>query len=338
MTDADHVAGNSGDLDADLAFGHHLLALADDVDAAEVEALAVSWFPHAGWYAEHVLVLAEEALLTGPWQVSAETRATLRLGPEHTQVFLLRCPVLRGAPAPAHLAHVDPLTASFPEGAPLGVEAAALEFLMAAARRLAGSVRVAGSGRLLHPDPDADVNLSLYSPIWLEPDSLVNTLRGVLPGIRLATDLAEFTQPHALPPPPVPDEPPLPEPERAWLEAESAAFDDAALEARPVLDGYGAIADLGLDGSLEVAVEGEDHPPLALGGLDWAENGVIAYALRWWPGDEEAAYAAEVSDDMREARGRVRALLEQAALALYAVVGGEVTDESGFLVEPESLA
>jgi len=65
---------------------------------------------------------------------------------------------------------------------------------------------------------------------------------------------------------------------------------------------------------------------------------VIAYALRWWPADEEALYSPTPSRAFRAARGRVRAKIERAALALYATVGGEITDESGFLVEPESLA
>ena len=324
-------------LDADLAYAHHLLALGDDVDPAEVEALAVSWFAHAGWVADYALALTEDAVLTGPWMVPDEARPSLRLGPEVAQVFLLRCPVQRGGPPPPHLLDPNGLTGAFREGLPVGVESDALDFLLAAARRLAGSVRIAGSGAVLTPDPDSDVNLCVYTPIWLEPDALVAALQPVLPTVHLAMDLADFTPPESVPTPDEAEVEPLPEGELEWLHAEARAFDEAAMAQPAVLEAYGAVADLGGDGIIEIAVEGEDTAPLVLRGLDWAEDGVIAYALRWWPADEEALYSPTPSRAFRAARGRVRAKIERAALALYAAVGGEITDESGFLVEPESL-
>lgn len=329
--------GETPVLDVDLAFGHHLLALADDVEPDEVEALAVSWFEHAGWVAGHVLALTSDAVLTGPWRVDGAVRRALRLRGETTQVFLLRCPVLRGGPPPAELVDVDGLNAAFRDGLPYGVESEAVTFLVAAARRLAGSVRVAGSGAVLTPDPDSDVNLLLYSPVWLEPDALVAVLRPALPTVTLAMDLEEFVPPAEPVAPDVPGLEPLDPGERAWLHAEASAFDDEALAHPPVLEAYGAVADLDDDGILEVAVEGETHVPLVLSGLDWTEEGVIAYALRWWPADEEAASLAHPGPAVVASRGRARALVELAALALYDAVGGELTDEAGFLVEPESL-
>ncbi len=325
-------------LDADLAFGHHLLALGDDVDPAEVEALAVSWFEGAGWLNEHALALTDESVLTGPWRVPDSARPALRLAPDVVQVFLLRCPVLRGSPPPQHLVDPNGLTGAFREGLPQGVEGDALDFLLAAARRLAGAVRIAGSGAILTPDPDADVNLCVFAPIWLEPDALIAAVRPALPSVRLAMDLEDFTPPEVPAAPPTTEVEPLADGEREWLHAESRAFDEAALAQPPVLDAYGAVAELGDDGLIEIAVEGEERVPLVLRALDWAEEGVIAYSLRWWPADEEAMYAPTPSRAFRAARGRVRARLEAAALALYAVVGGEITDEVGFLIEPESLA
>jgi len=160
----------------------------------------------------------------------------------------------------------------------------------------------------------------------------------VLPTVHLAMDLADFTPPESVPAPEAAEVEALPEGELEWLHAEARAFDEAALAQPPVLEAYGAVADLGADGIIEIAVEGEDTAPLVLRGLDWAEEGVIAYSLRWWPADEEALYSPTPSRAFRAGRGRVRAKIERAALALYATVGGEITDESGFLVEPESLA
>jgi hypothetical protein len=325
-------------LDVDIAFGHHLLALGPDVEPDEVEMLAMSWFPRAGWVGDRVLALTEDAVLTGPWSVDAGVRRALRLRTDTTQAYLLRCPVLRGGAAPAHLAAADPLTRAFRDGVPHGVEAEALAFLLAAARRLAGALRAAGSGAVLVPDPAADVNLLLHSAVWLDPDALVATLRPVLPAVRLATELADFA-PRAAPiVPEVPGLEPMDEGEREWLHAEAEAFDEAALSGPAVLDAYGAVADLGEDGILEVAVAGEEHIPLVLERLDWTASGVVAYSVQWWPPDEEAA-AAEVPDAaFRAARERARADVERAARALYEAAGGELTDESGFLVEPESLA
>ena len=362
-------------LDLDLAFGHHLLALPDDVGAVEVEALAGSWFPRATWLAERSLQLAAEVVLTGPWSVADGDRGALHLPADGTQVFLLRCPVQRGGPPPAELVHDAGLTGAFREGVPVGVEAEALGFLLAAARRLGGALRVAGSGAVLRPDPDADVNLWVHSPVWLDPAALLVVCRPVVPSLRLAVEpeperaggtegsarSETAAQPETAGQPAVAAAPePATEPEdaaeratpvapqvagserldageRAWLHAEASAFDEVALAQPPVLRAYGAVADLDDDGMLEIAVEGEEVVPLVLQGLDWAQHGVVVYLLRWWPRDESALADTEPSEELRAMRARVRALVERTAVALHTAAGGEITDESGFLVDPATL-
>ena len=331
------------DLDLDLAFGHHLLAVPDDVRREEIEALAGSWFAGAVWLGEHSLQLAPDVVLTGPWSVTGADREALHLPQEDGEIFLLRCPVQRGAPPPPELADVTGLNAAFRAGAPEGVEAEALGFLLAAARRLGGVLRVAGSGAVLAPDPDADVNLLVHSPVWLEPVALLAVLQPVLSGVRLAIELDENQLPDAPSAPAEVGGEVLEEGQREWLHAEADAFDEAVLAQAPVLEAYGAVADLGSDGLLEIGVEGEEYVPLALQGLDWAERGVVAYLLRWWPpGDEKtvvdgAFVTADPPDELRSARARVRAQIEGAALALHAAVGGEIADEAGFLIDPASL-
>lgn len=340
-------------LDVDLAFGHHLLAVDAASDADDVEQLAASWFEDAGWVAGRVLALTDESVLTGPWTLDDDARRALRLAADAAQVYLLRCPVLRARAAPARLAEADPLVRAFPDGLPYGAEFEAVGFLLAAARRLGGTVRIAGSGHVLTPDPAVD--LTLHSLVWLDPDALVATLRPALPTVHLATELADFSPPDRPATPDVPGEAALDEGEREWLHAEAHAFDEEALSYPPVLEAYGAVAELGADGIVEVAVEGEEHIPLVLRRLDWTEDGVVAYAVRWWPpGEQDEADArtpdsAGAPDSAGEPEGagasgdagrreRARALVERAALALYEAAAGEITDEAGFLVEPESLA
>lgn len=325
----------TADLDLDLAYAHHLLAVPDDVRREEIEALAGSWFPHAGWLGERSLQLAAGVVLTGPWSLTEEDQQALHLPPADTEIFLLRCPVQRGGPPPPELVDPTGLTGAFAAGVPEGAEAEALDFLLAAARRLGGALRVAGSGAVLTPDPDADVNLRLHSPVWLDPEALLTVLRPVLPSGRLAMELDENAT--AVPPVSEATGDALDPGERAWLHAEATAFDEAALARQPVFEAYGAVADLGADGMIEVGVEGEDVVPLALQGLDWAERGVVAYAVRWWPADEGAPADATPTEGFRAVRGRARALVERVAVALHAVVGGEIADEAGFLVDPTSL-
>lgn len=327
-------------VDAALATAHHLLALADDVEPEEVEALAVSRFADAGWRGPRALGLTGEAVLTGPWSVDAATRDALRLPTETAQVLLLRCPVQRGGPAPAPLADLDPKLRAFADGVPLGLESDAVDFLLAAAQRLGGVVRVAGTGAVLAPDPDADVNLLVHAPVWLDPDALVAALHHALPAFELVMDLVEPDLSTDLPPaaPPASGVERLDEGRRAWIHAESRAFDEDVLSRPIVLDAYGGAADLGPDGLVEVTVDGQDEVPLALQGLAWTRSGVVVYALRWWPPGEQARPASALAPAARAAAGRVRAAVESAALALHAAVGGEITDEAGFLIDPESLA
>lgn len=332
------VGGGEVDLDLDLAFAHHLLAVPDDVRHEEVEALAGSWFPRAGWLGERSLQLVPDAVLTGPWTVADVARRALHLPDVDTQVFLLRCPVQRGGVTPPELSRPGGLAAAFPAGAPVGVEAEALAFLLAAARRLGGALRVAGSGAVLAPDPEADVNLWVHSPVWLDPEALLAVLRPALPAVRLALDLdaAPSPQEPAAPPPVVEGEK-LDAGEREWLHAEASAFDEAVLASRPVFEAFGAVAELGEDGVLEIGVAGEEVVPLALQGLDWAQGGVVVYLLRWWPRDERVLVERGLSEDQRATRARARAQVERAAVLLHGAVGGEITDEAGFLVDPAGL-
>ncbi|MEE6271856.1 hypothetical protein [Georgenia wangjunii] len=332
-------------LDRALAEPRHLLVLPPDVDVAEVDALAASHFDDAGWLGPTTLRVTGDAHLTGPWGLDDALRRAFDLPPWAVLAFLLRCPVQRSGPVPPELLGLGGLLDAFPEGPPTGLEGVVLDHLLAQARRLGGALRVAGSGAVLVPDPATAVDLTLYSPVWLEPEACVRVLEPVLPGIRSAID--DLPDAGGVPgadrlavDPAGPRAAAVAEmnpDERAWLHAEADAFDTAALERQDVLEGYAAVADLGPDGLLEVAAAGQDQAPAILRGAAWARRGVVAYEVRWRPVDPEVAFGPRPPLGLRRARDRVRALVERVAVALHDVAGGEICDDDGFLVAPTEL-
>ena len=320
-------------LDLDIGRGCHLLAVADDVAAEEVAALARSWFPGISRLGARALRLAPGALLTGPWPLSNRVRQKLDVPRGGSQVYLLHAPQQRGGPVPEELVNPDGLSGAFRSGAPFGVEAEAVTFLLAAAKRLGGALRVAGSGVVLTPDPESDVNLWVYSHAWLDPDVLTDVLAPVLPSFGVVVG------PEGV-------RPPGPSPELAvsGVPVSGDPNPDRQSPDRQGPDGadvYGALAELGEDGAIEVTVQGEEFVPPVLRGLGWAESAecqVVAYGVRWWAADVMSRHARNPSVHFRAARTRVRTLVERAARVLHAAVGGEITDDAGFLVDPDSLA
>ena len=75
-----------------LADDYHLLLLADDVNADEVEALALSLDPAAAWIGAGRLQIVAGAVLLGPWWIGDEERADLGLPAWVSQVMVLSVP------------------------------------------------------------------------------------------------------------------------------------------------------------------------------------------------------------------------------------------------------
>jgi len=327
-------------LDRGLAAPRHLLVLSAEVSPEEVEALAVSHFDDAGWVAPSSLRLTGDALLTGPWRVDDDVRAALDLPSWAASAMLLRCPVQRGGAVPPELRGLGGLLDAFPEGEPVGLERRALDHLLAQARRLAGALRVAGTGTVLVPDPASAVDLTVHTTVWLEPEACLKVLAPVLPGI--ATD-EEVDPPTHVPSLDVGVAPQraaavaeLDEGERAWLHAEADALDEAVLSQPQVLDGYACAAPVP-GGLVEVGVAGSEHTPLVLRGEPWARGGVISYEVRWRPDDPATALGPRPPLALRRQREQVARLVERVTLALHAAVGGAIVDDDGFLVAPEAL-
>ena len=340
---------------------HHLLVLAADITADEVEALAMSQDLHSGWVGASRLQLLPGIELQGPWAVDDELRGMLGLPDWAAQVMMLECEPTRSGPLPAALTGIDALSDAFPLAQPTGNELIALTRLRAIARRLAGALRLAGDpavpgGKprpvLLTPDPETSISLTVYAPVWIAPDAAATLVGSVAPGARLRMDAMSIFGPGGLEAvgqealerlvatigEDVLDE--------AWRRAEKQRREVGQLEDRALAsgetieemrDGYAVVADVDPDipsrGAIEVRVLGTDEMPLAVRGEAWASSaGVVSYGVIWLPRDSADARGETISRVARRARGAARERIERIAQVLAAAAHGVAVDDDGFLV------
>ncbi|ACZ32188.1 hypothetical protein Xcel_3188 [Xylanimonas cellulosilytica DSM 15894] len=350
----------------------HLLALPGDVVVDEVEVLALSRFTATRWEVvprdmpgadvpvgrmagpgePGVLRLSRHSSLTGPYAPAGQGfDAGLPSGT--ATVFDVVCPRERWAePAPTDGGDKDGIARAFPAGLPNREEERVVSWLVATARRLGGSVRLdvggawddaagphaAGTGVVLTPDPGAAVNLTVYSDVWLDPQACHRVIQAVHPRAHLATE----GSPYQGPPAGIAERPLYPGEQldadlRRALHAAADDFDIAALQEPHVLDGFGVTIDLGLDGWVTVEVAGEDTVPLLLRELPWVRSGCVAYRVVWDPPDLVDANREVPPHTHLVARKRSSELVARVSRALWDAAGGEIADESDFLVDPEDL-
>ncbi len=333
-----------------------LLVLPSGGGQDEVEALAVSRFLAAGWDlaataaranlggrwsrgapSPRVLRLSRHSRLVGPYAFEPSDAARLGLPASCTSAYVVETPHERGEP-PYPGGDRDGLGRAFPAGMPIRDEERVAFWLVAAARRLGGTVRIAGSGAVLSPQADAALDLTVYSDVWLAPPVALAVMKRVMPGAELAMDPVPWAGPPAgTGTRVVPGAAGLSEADRKNLHAEADAYDVAALSAPDELTGYGIEVVIGIDGLLALEVSGEDVVPLVLTALPWAANGAIAYRVRWQPRDFQELELERPSLAHRVARGRARPLVSGLAREVFSAVGGEVVDASEFLVDPADL-
>jgi hypothetical protein len=304
-----------------------------------------------------VLRVSRMSTLTGPYSVTSADAVGLGLPAATTTVYDVRCPRERGEP-PYPGGDRHGLKRAFPEAMPVREEERVLLWLVAVARRLGGAVRTGEKGVVLHPDLDASIDLTVFTDRWLEPDELLAAVQQVVPRARLAMGGVPWRGPAAdagrraaaglaglglrerggaglrtaLERHGVSDER-----RRRHLAAEADAFDGAVLSAPVVLEGYGALVDLGVDGMIAIEVGGEEALPPLLRGLAWAAGGALAYRVRWEPTDVDELELERPSFAHRVARGRAVPHVHSVARALHSAVGGEVADAAEFLVNPSDL-
>lgn len=356
----------------------HVLAVPGDVTVDELEVLAISRFAATRWDVTPAAILpgdvtsapqgprakggepgtlrvSRHATVSGPHAPQGDG-FDLGLPPGHAMAFDIVCHRERGEP-PFSIGDRDGVGRAFPQGLPEREEGRLVTWLVAVARRLGGVLRVdvgglwepgstangrpgprPGTGVLLTPDPDATVDMSVYSGVWLEPEAALATVRPLHPRTRLATEGEEWGGP----PPGIADRPLYPgekmDPERRRkVHAAAEAFDIVALKGPQVLNGYGLLIDLGVDGIVVVEVSGEEHLPPVLRGLPWTADGAVRYRVHWEPPDQIEANQEQPGMEHRVARKRAAELVARITGAVHEAVGGEIADEDEFLVAPDDL-
>jgi len=245
--------------------------------------------------------LSRHSRLEGPIALSEQDCAQLGCEPDSV-VFALWGPTDREATPPVG---DGPLDTFFPRGLPVKEEERNIDLLMALARRLHGSVRLAGdtsAPRTVTPDPDQHPVYTVFSSYWLDPGVCADTVRQVMPDV----------QSH----------------EQFTLDASTIAADEPIL-----LDGYSVTATLaaGPDYPAEVVVLVEDRLPPAVD--QYAQAPLISYLVRWISPDSMGDPQVEP-----HVRSQVVVELERIAGALMRATAGIGIDADGFLVTESQLS
>ncbi|WP_020017522.1 hypothetical protein [Promicromonospora sukumoe] len=353
----------------------HVLTVPGDVELDEIEVLALSRFSATRWDVvpagilpgnvagapqgrraqgkePGVLRVSRHAVMNGPYQPVGDG-FDVGVPPGAAMAFDIVCHRERGeAPFPA--GDRDGIGRAFAAGMPEREERRLVEWLVAVARRLGGSLRLdvgglwdaatdgpparKGAGVVLTPDAGASIDMTVYSDVWLDPQAAHSILQRVHPRARLHMDGKEWGGP----PDGIADKPLYRgeemDPElRKKLHAAADEYDIKALTGPRVLDGYGLVVELGVDGIVSVEISGEEKLPRLLRGLPWAEQGAVCYRVHWEPQDLVESQREFPNMELRIARKRAAELVARLASAIHDAAGGEIADEDGFLVDPVDL-
>lgn len=339
------VSEPAGVIDAQEAREHHLFLVSDAVDPAELEALAISMWDESGWIAPGRLRLSSDAELEGPWTLDQPTRSALGTPASLTNAWILRCPVARARQAGG--AVMGEWAKAFPDGVPTGLEYRVLEALHRMARRLAGGMRIAGSGYVMVPDADSAVNLTVYSPRWIAPEDLLDAMRERA-GFADMKDARDITPQAAKPAPLSPAQAAQIEKIKAELGPVREDIASKIAKAREeletqadkpqVVDGYALVSPIGHRSDMMIEVHTVPTPPRVLRWEPWTAGAIIEYQVRWLPGAAPTPGAGALSRTARLERLRSTQDVEKAAGMIATLVGGNVIDEDGFLVGLEEIA
>lgn len=277
----------------------HLLLVPTTTDLLDVDGLVRTWFPRTD-LASGRTELPGIGFLAGPHELSMEDAVAAEVPTPWVVAYDLDTPRSRAVAPPPR--RPDGLHRAFPAGLPTAGELAGLEFLLAAARRLGGGVRPAGSPEVLVPDLAAAVDYRVVCPLWIRPADVVAILAhegGTGAGVTVSAD------------------------GRA-LERATAHPDGKPFEAHLDLDPAGSVVVHG-----RVALQ----PEPSVAGEEYATAPTAVYDVRW-EAPEPAWRVAEALDGVALAcRERVRGPIESIARTLAELGGGVVLDADGFLVD-----
>lgn len=315
----------------------HELWLPPGTDPVLVHRLVDDRYPHSR--------RIDDADRPGRWSLSRwSTLSAPEIDPSGHVVWTVRTLRERDEPPLPGTTDPDGLYRAFPQGRPVLEEGRVLTALLGLARRLGGEllfdVGADGSGRTLRPDPLARIDLSVYSPVAIEPEVLVAVIAGVEPTAKIAMDGTPWKGPMFEP------GDPYAEPQTDFLaavgpveRAEVAAFSegyDAATLAQPdTLDAFAVEVDLDWAGLVVVEAHAEDQLPPQLRGLGWIEP--VAYDVRWLAVESEQAEVDAPSGAYRHARATALPRLLAVTKAVAQAAAGRVVDADGFSVDPHLL-
>ncbi|MDP9221143.1 MAG: hypothetical protein M3P23_11495 [Actinomycetota bacterium] len=294
--------------------------------------------------------VGRRSAIIGPVELTEEEAAQIGAPDGLRAAYLLEAPKERDPDG--FEAFVDPLQMAlwmraFPGGPPFREEGDLVALGLDLARRLRGVVRVAGYGVLITPDPTRNVELTVWSPYWVESADLVDLVAPVLPGARV-----DLGRPHDEPPrnPGVPWavdplDPMAEELENALtpellerLEDVAEATDAWAQQEMDLTDGYAVVG----DGGIVIGVQVETGVPgwvlRQLADLpDVPSDRLVTYDIRWWPDDVGQLHLETANAAHRIARSIVGETIRSVARVTSEAVFGVVVDAAGFHVPPEQL-
>ncbi|WP_248279022.1 hypothetical protein [Brevibacterium sp. 'Marine'] len=304
--------------------GFHLILLDDAVEVSDVLALIHNKLPDLRPVLdEHgQMRLSRHSRLSSGVALDPSDAAALEVPDWAQHAIVIDCPRDRQpTPPPDWFADADGLHEAFPAGMPDREEERMLSLMLSVASRLHTGVRLADESglptRVIIPDPEAKIDLYIYSSYWMEPPVVLDFVRRHAP--------QAFQQ--ALP---TPDEDVL-----AQASIDDPLFDPSA---PVILDGYALLVPLGeIDesaGSLEIRVmEAEWVPPIIAAHTDAPQ---IEYHVHWMD-TESKRYQPNQGRRFRRMRSRVAELTDAIGAELLVGSAGIGLDENGFLVTSRQL-
>lgn len=182
----------------DLLAGRHVLALPHGTDLLT---LARAWFPAAAWTRDPAAPAAVAPRMTGArfrGLAVATAPATVTLALDATTTLDGPHPLDTATARALNLPPRDTDAYGLPADSPAQVTS----WAVAVARRTAGAVLPAARDQVVVPDPDALVDLTLWSAVPLAAAAATGLVRRALPGSRLtvdAPDVVGFTVTAAYP-------------------------------------------------------------------------------------------------------------------------------------------
>lgn len=344
----------------------HYLRLPRFIDPADIEFLVQCQYSRAAWQVEPQEELSEGSAVTlSPGILRVGGHSVLH-GPyisdqshpagfpsDSEIVYALTTLWDRGDRPMEGEGDRDGIIRVFSPALPVRQELRGAHLLIALARRLDGTVHFtatepepARKGELVYgrhnfrtvtPDPQASVDLTIYTDVWLEPQAALAVTHTVSPRAVFADQGQDWAGP------PVVAAAEL-EAIRANLDPETLKHihevadenDMDALEYEETASAY-AIFITDSMGVVSLEIGGTEYVPPALEGMDWADTGVLEYRISWVPFDVAQSHQEVPGVDFVIYRAQVLALIRKLTHALYQQTGGEVADQDGFLLDPQQL-